>query len=232
MFGKRKRKNANSVETFWLEMEPVITAKRTALLKYKQCLSKQKLVDLRNARNITQQTARCCANKYWMKLCTEIQTYSDTGNIRGMFQRIKKSTDPIQSKKAPLKSKTGKAVTDSDKQIKRWVEHYLEICGTENKVTEVALNSISQLTVLEELDAEPTLDELEKAISCLTSGKAPGSDDILPKIIKCGKPVLLQHLHKLLKLCWSEKVVPQDMHDSNTINLYKNKGDCSDCNSY
>ena len=38
---KRKRKNANWVEAFWLEMEPVITAKRTALLKCKQCPSKQ-----------------------------------------------------------------------------------------------------------------------------------------------------------------------------------------------
>ena len=91
--------------------------------------------------------------------------------------------------------------------MKRWVEHSLEIYGTENKVTEVALTAIPQLTVLEELDAEPTLDELEKAISCLASGKAPGSDAIPPEIIKCGKPVLLEHLYKLLKLCWSEKPV-------------------------
>ena len=67
--------------------------------------------------------------------------------------------------------------------MKRWVEHYLDICGTENKVTEAALNAIPQLTVLEELDAEPTLDELGKANSCLTSGKAPGSNGIPPKII-------------------------------------------------
>ena len=112
------------------------------------------------------------------------------------------------------------------------VEHYLEIYGTENKVTEAALNAIPQITVLEELDVEPTLDELEKTFSCPTSGKAPGSDGISPKIIKCGKPVLFKHLHKLLKLCWSEKEVPHDMHDSNTINQYKNKGDCSDCNNY
>ena len=99
--------------------------------------------------------------------------------------------------------------------------------GTEDKVTEAALNAITQLTVLEELDAEPTPDELEKDINCLTSGKAPRCDGILPKIIKCGKPVLLKHLHILFKLCWSEKAVLQDMCDSNIINLYKNKGDCN-----
>ena len=112
-----------------------------------------------------------------------------------MFEGIKKATSPTQSKTAPLKSKTGKVITDLDKQMKRWVEHYLEIYRTENKVTEAALNAIPQLTVLEELDAEPTLDELEKAISCLTRGKAPGSDGIPPEIIICGTPVLLKHLH-------------------------------------
>ena len=47
VFGKRKRKNADWMEDFWLEMEPVIAAKRTALLKYKLCPSKQNLEDLR-----------------------------------------------------------------------------------------------------------------------------------------------------------------------------------------
>ena len=54
----------------------------------------------------------------------------------------------------------------------------------------------------------------------------------LLRSIKCGKPVILKHLHKLLKLCWSEKAVLRDMCDSNTINLYKNKGNCSDCSNY
>ena len=175
------------MEAFWLEREPIITAKRTALLKYKQCPSKQKLEDLRTARNTAQQTARYGANKYWVQLCREIQTCSDTGNIRGMFEGIKKATGPTQSKRTPLKSKSSEVITVSDKQMKKWVEHYLETYGTENKVTEAALNVILQLTVLKEIDAEPTLDELEKAINCLDSGKAPGSDGISPKIIKCGK---------------------------------------------
>ena len=115
LFGKRKRKNAHWVEDFWLEMEPVIAAKRTALLKYKQCPSKQNLGELRTARDTTQLTSRCCADKYWVQLCTEIQTCSDTGNIRGMFEGIKKATGPTQSKTAPHKSKTGEVIADLGK---------------------------------------------------------------------------------------------------------------------
>ena len=75
---------------------------------------------------------------------------------------IKKATGPTQSKTAPLKSKTNEVITDPDKQMKIWVELYLEIYGIENKVREAAINAIPQLTVLEQVDAEPTLDELEK----------------------------------------------------------------------
>ena len=45
-------------------------------------------------------------------------------------------------------------------------------------------------------------------------------------------PVLLQHLHELLSLCWREGEVPQDMHDAKIVTLFKNKDDRSECNNY
>ena len=62
--------------------------------------------------------------------------------------------------------------------MSRWVEHYLDIYSRENY----------DLPDLKELDSEPTLEELSKAIDALASGKARGEDGILPEVIKCGKP--------------------------------------------
>ena len=39
-------------------------------------------------------------------------------------------------------------------------------------------------------------------------------------------------LHELLCLCWRKGSIPQDMRDAKIATLYKNKGNCSDCNSY
>ena len=114
----------------------------------------------------------------------------------------------------------------------RWVEHYLELYSRENSVTQEALDAIEELPVLEELDSEPTMEEIGKAIDALACGRAPGEDSIPPEIIKCGKPALLEPLHELLCLCWSEGKVPQDMRNAKIITLYKNKGDRSDCNNY
>ena len=85
---------------------------------------------------------------------------------------------------------------------------------------------------MDELDAKPKIEELDKAVDALSNGKAPGSDGIPPEEITSGKPALLEPLHEVLCLCWKEGAVPQDMRDATIITLYKNKGDRLGCNSY
>ena len=213
-------------------MEPVIKAKRVALIKYKDNPSQSNLQTLRSTRNKAQQVARRCANDYWAKLSDNIQTASDTGNIRKMYEGIKQATGVSIRTTAPLKSKSGETITDRAKQMSRWVEHYLELYSRQNIVTQGALDSIQDLPVLDDLDSEPTKEELSKAIKDLANGKAAGVDCIPPEIIKCGEPTLLEPLHKLLCLCWREGHVPQDMRNAKIVTLYKNKGDRSDCNNY
>ena len=58
---------------------------------------------------------------------------------------------------------------------------------------------------MEELDNEPTVKELSKAMDSLASGKAPGNDAMPPGVIRHGKRAQLLHLHELLCLCWKEE---------------------------
>ena len=85
---------------------------------------------------------------------------------------------------------------------------------------------------LHELDMEPTTEELSKAISKMTAGKAPGSDGIPPDLLRSCKTSLLPLLYDILIKCWKEGEVPQDMRDAKIITLYKNKGARHDCNNY
>ena len=150
-----------------------------------------------------------------------------------MYEGIKQATGKPTKRSVPLKSKTGDVnIKDSDKQMSQWVEYYLGIYSGEKSVTQKALDSIEDLPVLEELDSEPSLQELSKAIDALESGKAPDEDGIPPGVSKCGTPALLEPLHKLLCLCWRAGRVPQDMRNAKIITLYKHKSDRSDCNNY
>ncbi|XP_047502443.1 uncharacterized protein LOC125047940 [Penaeus chinensis] len=222
-YGKKEHKNADWFEAHWDRMEPVVEAKRKTLLAYKNAPNPTTLTALRVARKTSQQTARHCANTYWLNLCSRIQLAADVGDARGMYKGTKKATGPAPSKSAPLKTKTGDVITDQGKQLERWVEHYLELYATQNVVTDAALADTPDLPVMEELDALPTKEELSKAISNLSSGKAPGIDSIPAEVLKSGKPALLKPLHTLLCKCWEKGHIPLDMRDANIVTLYKNR---------
>ena len=66
----------------------------------------------------------------------------------------------------------------------------------------------------------------------LTSGKAPGRDNIPVEVLKCGKEIIITELYEIFCLCWREGGVPQDMKDANIVTLYNNKDDRGDCNNY
>ena len=224
-FGKKSSKSHDWFEAKASEMKPIIEAKRHALAEYKRTPSGRNLQILRTARNKAQQTARRCANEYWTELSETIQTAATIGNIRGMYEGIKIAMGPVQNKTAPLKSTTGEVITDKGKQMARWVEHYTNLYSKQNVVTTTALDAIESLPVMQELDTEPTIEELSNAIDRLASGKAPGSDGIPPDLIKHCKTTLLLPLHEVLCQCWKEGAVPQDMRDAKIITLYKNKGE-------
>ena len=140
------------------------------------------------------------------------------GNIRGMYDGIKKALGPTIKKVAPLKSKEGVTITDKSKQMERWVEHYLELYSKVSNVAKDAIDSLPQYPIMSMLDDEPDLLELSKALDAMANGKAPGSDGIPTEILKIGKETLLPILHtpsfvagetvSYLKICTTPPSLP------------------------
>ena len=102
-FGKRKGSQQND----WYlansaRLDPFIEAKCTAVQAYKDMPSPATLNTLRSARSDVQKEVRACINEYWTDLCRTIQQAADTGNVKGMYNGIKKATGP-SIKNSPLK---------------------------------------------------------------------------------------------------------------------------------
>ena len=93
-------------------MTPIIEAKRAALAEYKRTPSERNLQILRLVRCKAHQIARCCANAYWTELSENTQFSAITGNMRGMYDGIKKALGPTLNKTAPLRSSTGEVITE------------------------------------------------------------------------------------------------------------------------
>ncbi|XP_047120326.1 craniofacial development protein 2-like [Schistocerca piceifrons] len=157
-------------------------------------------------------------------IARHIQKAADSGDAKVMYDGIKKAIGPTVRKTAPLKSRTGEVITDEGKQMERRVEHYLELYAAENEVSKDACDAIKQISVLEELDAMPTMEEFCREIDSLANGKAPGEDGIPAEVIKYNKSVLLKHLYSLITTSWEEGYVPMSMRNLRIVTLYKQKG--------
>ncbi|PFX23928.1 LINE-1 retrotransposable element ORF2 protein [Stylophora pistillata] len=156
-----------------------------------------------------------------------------TMEILGACLRVSRwRLEPTQSKSSPLKTSTGEIITDKSRLMECRVQYYSELYGRSSSVLPSVLDYIERLPIIFELDEPPTKEDLSKAISHISSGKAPGLHGIPAEVFKCSGNQLLDNLHQLLCKCWDERYVPREMRDSIISTLYKNKGDSSDRNSY
>ena len=93
----------------------------------------------------------------------------------------------MQSRTAPLKSAIGDAIMDISKQMENWVEHYSELYSRVNVVSEEALMAMESLSIIDEFDSKPTLEDINQALDQLCSGKAPGMMAYLLKSLSVQK---------------------------------------------
>ena len=231
-FGTRNNSSQDWFEADYEHLSPILEKKREALVKHKNNPTSSSKQHLERTTKDARKSARKSANKYWKGLSQNMQRAADTGNVRGVYEGMKKAIGPMPKKTAPIKDLEGNKITDKTKVMDRWVEHYGELYSRETKVTDQALDAIEQLPCLSDLDEPPTMDEMMEAINSLPRKKAPGKDGITAEMVRAAKGKLSVHLLDLLQQCWHEREVPKDMRDSVICTLYKNKGDRSDCNNH
>nr|XP_054768285.1 uncharacterized protein LOC129275831 [Lytechinus pictus] len=216
------------------EIQELLEKKRSAHqahLSHPSCPVKK--AAFRHICNNLQRKFRVMQNEWWTKLAARTQQYADAGDYRSFYEAIRAVYGPRHQDQSPLRSADGLTLLkDKTSILTRWSEHFQALFGADRVVQDSATLRIPQLSVKEELDVPPSLQELTKAIEQMKSGKAAGVDGIPPEIWKCGGPVLHNKLHELLVCCWEQGKLPGDLRDAVIITLYKNKGERSDCSNY
>ena len=77
----------------------------------------------------------------------------------------------------------------------------------------------------------PTIDEIQKHLRQLKSGKA--SNDVDPELLKkCEHPLMLQVIHRMANSLWSNLDIPAVLCNSRLKTLWKEKGSKSDPSKY
>ena len=147
-----------------------------------------------------QTEARKCAPSYWLNICDEIQRAADMGDARKMYQGMKRCIDPVKRAAVP-KDLQGNILTGKQQKLERWVEHYGIPYARLSDINEAVFVTLPQFEIMEDLSAEPTLEELQKAINSIPVNKASGNDSVPAEIYECANKELLTKIHQVLLLC-------------------------------
>ena len=87
-----------------------------------------------------------------------------------------------------------------------------------NRPPSVNDNAINRLPQIEcnnvLLDEFPTVTETRKAIQHLSSGEAPGTDEIAAEVYKAGGLPMAEKLTELFQCMWRKEAIPQDFKDA------------------
>ena len=195
--------------------------------------SEAKKAAFNSVRSLVQQRLRVMQDTWLKSKAEEMQGFADRHDSKRFYHALKEIYGPSSSASSPLLSADGTTVLSDPEQIlKRWAEHFCNVLNRPSSISAEAIANLPQVPIDSSLDALPTSDEVRKAISQLSDGKAPGRDCIPAEIYKCGGDALVERLTELFKLIWEKQVLPQDFKDASIVHLYKKKGNRQACDNH
>ncbi|KAL8606716.1 hypothetical protein ACOMHN_055391 [Nucella lapillus] len=109
----------------------------------------------------------------------EIQGYADRHDIKRFYDALKAVYGQQSSGSSPLLSADGSTLLTDKKQIlERWAKHFDSMLNQPAVINDEAIARLPKVVINTELNAQPSYQEVNKAIKQMTTGKAPGPDAI------------------------------------------------------
>lgn len=231
-----KKKNPDWFNENSKEIEAALSHKTSSYQKLLNAPREAKLQkEFKVAKAKVLQVTRHAKNEWYLKKAAEIQGHADRHDSKAFFQAVKALYGPTHNIECPIKDANGTLLKNSIDIRNRWKEYYENLLNAAPAApadVEKAVESLPQFPEFSELDAPPTLEEIENAVKLLKNGKAPGPDSLPAEIFKHGGRQLRAKLHTLFQKIWKEETVPKDFRDASVVNIYKRKGDRADCTNY
>ncbi|KAK4309301.1 hypothetical protein Pmani_019063 [Petrolisthes manimaculis] len=188
--------------------------------------------EFKKAKAMAQRKSRELKDEWWSEKARKLEEMAACNNTKGFYNGLKEIYGLRANMISPIKNKEGTAlITENDKIIERWKEHFKDLLNIEGTIEEGILNNLQREPVVPELDDEITKEELEKAISSMSDGKSPGLDGIPSEIYKHAGEQIKLKLLELFNICLYIGVVPQEFKDTLIVTIYKN-GDKTNCGNY
>ena len=156
---------------------------------------------------------------------------------RGLFQRCKslKIEDTRNVNSQYIRDEEGIMLRDPGLIFGRWAWFFGTLLNS--KPDKLRLNIIDELPqwpITHDLGFKLTENELIGALRSMANVKAVGPDELPVELLKLGinhDPNVLREFHRVIKLVWHQREVPQRWQDG-VIKVLQKKKDRTDCDNY
>ena len=132
-----------------------------------------------------------------------------------------------------INDENGNPCTSPSAQQQRWQRHFSSVLNRQSQFNPQELEKVRQRPLRADLAREPSRRELTKALGKLRNGKAAGSSNILPEMIKtaCNNEEFRELLLDLVHTVWEEGRVPREWADATLVPIPK-KGNLRNCDNW
>ncbi|CAF2913171.1 unnamed protein product [Rotaria sp. Silwood2] len=139
--------------------------------------------------------------EYWDEVCEDIEKSmknNDPTTAFSIIRRLKGGSKRLEN--MPVHDNSGKLLVNSKDTLKRWGEFFQETLNVVSLIDQDLLDQIHipTLAASEEhrQNAQPSMQEIRKAVNQMKSRKAPGSDDVTVDVLKAGGEPVIRWLFK------------------------------------
>jgi len=163
-------------------------------------------------------------------IANEAQVAANQGNIKGMFNAMRRLTNNVWPTTVPIRDKEGKSITSIEGQIHRWKEYLEKILTT--STTRMEREELANLqTELPLSIRSPSKREIVNAIKAMKNGKAAGADNIPTEVLKLDPYISADILLPPFQVIWQKEKFPKEWKEGIIIKIPK-KGDLSQCRNW
>ena len=148
---------------------------------------------------------------------------------RGLFQRCKslKIEDTRKVSSQYIRDEKGTMLRDPGLILGRWARFFGTLNNSKSdKLRLDIIEELPQWPITHELGVEPTESKFIGALRSMSNAKAVGPDKLPVEFLKLGikhRPTVLREFHRVIKLVWHQREVPQRWRDAVIEVLNKKK---------
>ena len=156
-------------------------------------------------------------------------------NKKMFWKEAKKLRREGQKSVTAIRKENGQMTEGEEQEKGRWAQYFESLLNNPGEREAVITSaSFGRTETRDESVRDRTIgiEEVERALDRMKTGKAPGLDGIAAECLKKGGTALTEWMVRLVNYSFESGEVPMDWMSACVVPLYKGKGDRHECSSY